>query len=265
MSQINIIGLMSMAALLTVFGCGDPNSQVSFDPDTGQHIAGWYPLGHKNAASGTTSSCIECHGSDFSGGISGVACESCHILAGNFSCSACHAYPPTAVAHPAHAFPRVSCVDCHSDTIGTSRHTDTTDYISLSVTYNAKSGPASFTGGATDTCLKVSCHGGQTTPSWPLGTIAVNTQCTSCHARGTTEYNSFNSGQHGRSEHLSKLCTDCHDTTKLAVNHFSYLNTPAMEGPASATIRDAVLYNGSSCNPEAGGITTGCHGSEDWD
>jgi hypothetical protein len=36
-----------------------------------------------------------------------------------------------------------------------------------------------------------------------------------------------------------------------------------MEGPASATILPAVEYNGTSCNPQAGGLT-GCHKRENW-
>jgi hypothetical protein len=50
-------------------------------------------------------------------------------------------------------------------------------------------------------------------------------------------------------------CTMCRDTTKLAVNHFTNLGTLAMEGPASATINCALNYNGTSCNPSAGGLT----------
>jgi predicted CxxxxCH...CXXCH cytochrome family protein len=112
------------------------------------------------------------------------------------------------------------------------------------------------------TCSNVSCHGGKAAPNWLTGTIDVNTECTSCHAAGTTQYNSYNSGEHSR--HVSRFtCTVCHDTTKLAVNHFTKLNTAAMEGPASATIVNAVNYNGTSCNPSAGGLT-GCHSSHNW-
>jgi predicted CxxxxCH...CXXCH cytochrome family protein len=133
--------------------------------------------------------------------------------------------------------------------------------VIIGTAYNAKSGAASFNA-ASEACANVSCHGGQTTPSWLTGTIDVNTQCTSCHALGTAQYNSYNSGEH--SLHVSMFaCTVCHDTTKLAVNHFTNLGTQAMEGPASATINSAVNYNGTSCNPSAGGLT-GCHSSHDW-
>jgi predicted CxxxxCH...CXXCH cytochrome family protein len=124
--------------------------------------------------------------------------------------------------------------------------------------YNAKSGTVMYDA-ASSTCSKVSCHGGQTTPSWLAGaTIDVNTQCTACHAFGTGEYNSFSSGEHDfhvNTEHFP--CTRCHDTTKLAVNHFTGLNTQAMEGPASATLNSSLNYNGSSCAPL-------CHGTKSW-
>jgi hypothetical protein len=96
----------------------------------------------------------------------------------------------------------------------------------------------------------------------------VNTQCTTCHvlgaSAGSPENNSYFSGRHLLHVYSQgKACTVCHDTTKLAVNHFTTLNTAAMEGPASATLATALNYNGTSCNPSAGGLT-GCHSSENW-
>jgi hypothetical protein len=93
----------------------------------------------------------------------------------------------------------------------------------------------------------------------------VTTQCTSCHARGTTQFNSYNSGQHSRSEHSSRACTVCHNTATLATNHFTALATTAMEGPASATV------GGGTTNIAAGNYvpatrscTPSCHGRETW-
>jgi hypothetical protein len=111
----------------------------------------------------------------------------------------------------------------------------------------------------------VKCHGGQTTPDWQTATanaIDVNTQCTSCHTQGTAQFNSYNSGDHGINSSHS-ICTNCHNTTSLAVNHFTNLSTTAMEGPASATIGGvgtlipAGNYNAGSCTPS-------CHGNETW-
>lgn len=272
MSQLIKIGaLFIMMLVLGIVGCGDPNSQVSFDPDTGQHIAGWYPMGHKNAASTSTTPCTECHASDFSGGISGVSCASCHLTAGNFSCSQCHNYPPNQGAHPKHNLAGVSCLACHSDTIGTSRHTDATDYINISAEYYSKNAAASFSSGL---CSNVRCHGGPKTqsaaqadlnppgytntqtPAWTSGTAV--TACTACHVLGTADYNSYYSGEHKKHVYGEGVaCTSCHDTTLLATNHFRFLSTVAMEGPASATLLSSLNYNGSSCDPA-------CHGPKDW-
>jgi predicted CxxxxCH...CXXCH cytochrome family protein len=99
-----------------------------------------------------------------------------------------------------------------------------------------------------NTCSNVSCHGGQTTPSWASGSINVNTDCTRCHALGTAQFNSFNSGRFTDPNlgvinlhdfHINSvgvICIDCHNTTNLAFNHFTHLETQIMEGPASATI-----------------------------
>ena len=122
--------------------------------------------------------------------------------------------------------------------------------------YNAKAGPAAFDNAAL-TCANVSCHGGVTAPNWRTGTIDVNTDagCRQCHkigtAAGNPENNSPFSGLHAT--HLSTtvggaiLCTECHNMangTAGAVNHFKFLNTPQMEGPA----RDTVAPNGSAAN-----------------
>jgi hypothetical protein len=92
----------------------------------------------------------------------------------------------------------------------------------------------------------------------------VTSQCTSCHAQGTAQYNGYNSGEH--QTHVSGegiTCTLCHNTTTLAGNHFTNLGTTTMEGPASATIGGTGTGIVSCCNPRTGGLT-GCHGSRTW-
>jgi predicted CxxxxCH...CXXCH cytochrome family protein len=186
-------------------------------------------------------------------------CGSCHALPPNGS-----AYPNGAGAHAVHlALPGVgNCAVCHP---GSSAATHDNGWIDLSVaaTYNAKTGAAAENPDDTPSCVTVSCHGGQTTPDWGTGTINVDTQCISCHARGTGQYNSYNSGQHGRSAHTSRACTACHNTTKLASTHFSRLDTPTMEGPASATVGGGTTRV-SSYNASTRTCTTSCHGSENW-
>jgi predicted CxxxxCH...CXXCH cytochrome family protein len=136
--------------------------------------------------------------------------------------------------------------------------------------YNAVAGPAAFDNAAL-TCANVSCHGGVTAPNWRTGAIDGNTDagCRQCHRIGTSagnpENNSPFSGLHAA--HLSTtvggaiLCTECHNMangTAGALNHYRFLNTPQMEGPA----RDTVAPNGSASNYAAANQTCGtftCH------
>ena len=86
MSQINKTSLasviLSIVLLLPFFllaGCGDKNSQSDLDPVSGQHPANWLPTGHKVEAKAHMETCAPCHGDDFGGGISKVACTQCHL------------------------------------------------------------------------------------------------------------------------------------------------------------------------------------------
>jgi hypothetical protein len=83
MSQIRIpslaLCLLVLLYLSVLSGCGDKNSQANLDPISGKHPASWLPSGHAAAAKGNLAGCTECHGSDFSGGISKIACTQCHL------------------------------------------------------------------------------------------------------------------------------------------------------------------------------------------
>ena len=109
------------------------------------------------------------------------------------------------------------------------------------------------------TCSNISCHGGQRTPDWWSGSIAVDTQCSSCHTRGTSQFNSQNSGEH--SKHSSYACTVCHNTAKM-VNHFGNLATPGFETNPASTVGGGTTrvgsYSGGTCS------SIQCHGSESW-
>jgi hypothetical protein len=65
--------------LLSLNGCGDKNDQSSLDPETGSHPAGWLPGGHVAQARADITTCGDCHGTDYSGGISKVSCTQCHL------------------------------------------------------------------------------------------------------------------------------------------------------------------------------------------
>ncbi|RME62826.1 MAG: hypothetical protein D6790_05685, partial [Caldilineae bacterium] len=91
--------------------------------------------------------------------------------------------------------------------------------------------------------------------------INVNSQCTSCHASGTSAYNSYNSGKH--SKHIRKgfACTVCHNTAKMG-NHFGDLTTPGFETDPASTIGGGGTKVGSYSSGRCSSIQ--CHGSERW-
>ncbi len=225
--------------------------------------------GHQKAGN-MANACALCHGVNLVGG-NGPSCSACHTAGSPLTqanCTSCHGKPPTGTAFPNiagkhgkhNALANVTgvCNICHN---GAGTNTVNHDYGSgvvniafLGTTYNAKTGSAGYN--ADFTCSNISCHGGQTTPSWLTGTINVNTQCKSCHASGTTQYNGYNSGQH--SDHSSYDCFECHDTTKLVAVHFNDLNTSSMS-EAWKTIISGANYTGTG-GGTFGNCTITCHG-----
>jgi predicted CxxxxCH...CXXCH cytochrome family protein len=76
--KITIAVLLLALGLLLLGGCGSTKNDNSiFDED--QHPANWLPAGHMAAAKADISVCSECHGEDYSGGVSGVSCTLCHL------------------------------------------------------------------------------------------------------------------------------------------------------------------------------------------
>ncbi|HYA88348.1 MAG TPA: CxxxxCH/CxxCH domain-containing protein [Nitrospirota bacterium] len=264
-----LTSLLLIAGMCALGGCGssEENKGSVFDADDQQHPANWLITGHPAAALADSSVCMECHGDDFSGGISGVACSSCHTNGNPLTvtnCASCHGNPPNGNAAPnragahnttnGHFAPQVtlpdSCNTCHNGAgTGTAEHFDGIVEVQFLSIYSAKSGTAVFN--ADNTCSNVSCHGGQTTPNWFSGSINVATQCTSCHSYGTSEYNSFVSGQHDfHVNTLAKPCIACHNTVTLSQIHFISLNTTTVVGAATTIgggITEVSNYTNGTC------------------
>ncbi len=247
-------------------------------------------------SSNFAANCEACHFETGPATKLGPTCTVCHesgspLISQN--CTSCHGDPPSGATYPnvagKHAvhdeLPGMGvCNPCHNGLdAGTLEHYDRANArpgkdalrvppgdIAFLAEYNAKSGTADFSA-ESRTCSNVTCHGGQVTPDWWTATanaIDVPNACLSCHVSGTTQYNSYFSGEHTR--HITEFglsaatCKQCHDATKVNVDgHFQNLSTPVFEQPASETILPDVRYNGNSCDPNKGGIT-GCHKKEDW-
>ena len=267
------------------------------------HAVPFNTTAHYTVTSSTfTAACGSCHDVGTPTTKAGPVCRTCHIAGSPLTalnCTSCHANPPNSASttaypnvagtHAVHislngAGTSVSCNTCHNG-LGTNtlNHYNRANArpgkdalrvppgdVAFLATYSAETGASSFDNSASLNCSRVSCHGGQTTPNWRTGAIDVNNQCTNCHASGTAQFNSYNSGEHSR--HIgafgatASTCKYCHNTTSLAVNHFITLATPAMEGPASATIGGTgtlvttYVPATQSCSPQSGV----CHGTETW-
>jgi predicted CxxxxCH...CXXCH cytochrome family protein len=272
-------------------------------PGTSNHPVPFVDTNHVQATQATfNADCSSCHAiTGASPFAAAPACQVCHTAGSPLTltaCTSCHAIPPAGVAYPdisgAHAAhlalnngagTPVTCDTCHnglgSNTLnhynrangrpGAGGRVPPGD-AAFPATYNAQSGATAFDNVALS-CSNVSCHGGvartQGTPgiplNWQTDTLDVNTQCTSCHATGAPQFNSNNSGQHAQVAHVAVGCLFCHNTTTLEVNHFTALSTPAMEGPASATIGGAgtsiTLYV-PGATPGTGTCTALCHPGE---
>jgi predicted CxxxxCH...CXXCH cytochrome family protein len=254
-------------------GCENCHATNMAHPTRWRGLTATAPGGHMTAGN-PANACALCHGVNLAPGGVGPACSSCHTAGSPLTltnCTSCHGSPPSGAAYPnqagAHtvhnALPNVTsiCNACHNGGGTKTANHDyerTSPFVSFLSAYDAKSGAATYNAAAV-TCSNVSCHGGQTTPVWLNGTIAVDTQCTSCHRPRTTsdQYNSQYSGRHAN--HSGLTCYTCHSTTLLAVNHFTHLDTTAMEGPASATISSALTYT-PGATAGSGSCTAVCHG-----
>jgi predicted CxxxxCH...CXXCH cytochrome family protein len=216
--------------------------------------------------------------------IPGLACHTTSPASNPTGCLSCHHTPPdgtvspnTANAHIVHrdffTTATASCRVCHfnlgmdaATQIGQPSHANKVVNLALTGNYLAKSGGAFIFNATTKTCSNVTCHGGQTTPPWnTVGQINVDIDCIKCHVLGTTQYNSYNSGEHNLHVNGRNIaCTSCHNTTKLAVNHFRNLSTHVMEGPASGTIAPTGFIPANNWNPTTRSCTPVCHGTETW-
>ena len=228
------------------------------------------------------------------------------------NCTSCHSRPPDGVTYPNvagthvlhNAFAGVTgiCDTCHSGKgSGTPDHYNRANArpgrdalrvppgdVTFMPNFNPPpgSGTATFIDNAL-TCTNVSCHGGQTTPSWQGGVIDVNAQCGNCHKSSTVappQFNDYVSGRHvthvqffvpANLPGVVPTCLACHDTAKLADPavgaHFDNLVTTAIETRASVTIGGGTTHidnyvagaqpGTGTCTPTP---TSPCHAARGW-
>jgi uncharacterized paraquat-inducible protein A len=210
MSQIKIsslaLGLILSLSFILLSGCGDKNSQATFDAQSSTHPASWLPTGHKVEAKAHILNCTECHGNDFTGGISKVSCLQCHTITngntfavhpeqwgqfayafhadyvginGTTSCAnaSCHGADLLGVANSG-----PSCaINCHM--AGTAqapqKHAwDSAANVTGHIAYFATN-PINF-----NSCRNHACHGGEGTTAIPPGVFLSGPACLDCHGSG---------------------------------------------------------------------------------
>jgi len=255
MSQIrSAIIAGALMTSLSLSGCGDENSQATFNSESGKHPAGWV-TGHNALAMANPAGCGNCHGDNLDGGISKVSCMSpslsgfrCHATNPAVTptgCVSCHGgepggpYGDTApnrkFAHAKHTA-LTGCDSCHLNAgSGSTNHAKATAtgglsaaMVNMSSAFRAKTLTTFGYDATSGRCSGVSCHGGQDSPSWSTGVISISADCAKCHELGTApatpQYNSYFSGikagvnlhaLHLQSTNQTIFCTDCHNIGAL--------------------------------------------------
>ena len=244
-----------LCGILFSWGCGSStNSVTARDPATSAaHQAGWLPAGHAASAQSDLTPCTTCHGSDLSGGISGVSCTKCHIGStttvhpasvnsypwapaghasyvvsnGNSSCSNtyCHGSDLSGVTDSG-----PSCTSCH---IGGAASVHPANYNSSSW---VPGGHASYVGAnGNSSCANIYCHAADLS-----GVANSGPSCTSCHIGGTGSVHpsawASNLLLHG-----SYANTNGTAACRNAVCHGSDLRGVAQSGPSCYTCHSFAL------------------------
>ncbi len=246
MSQMNkstILALLLLMSLLLAAGCSDPNTQSQFGTDGQAHAADWLPAGHMKAAKADESSCAECHGSDFSGGIAKVSCTGCHMggvdsvhpqawsgvtgtahgsyvtANGNAACGNmnCHGATLNGVLESG-----PSCTLCHLGGAGSVHPQDWGDLAyykhSLYVSANGAEG-----------CSNANCHGANLD-----GVGGSGPSCTSCHLGGVNSIHPT-AWDADITLHKNYVASVGSSSCASAVCHGTQLQGVFLSGPSCAT------------------------------
>lgn len=305
-SILKVIFLVATLSALTACGKGNsdvPNVDSGKHPVnwTGQHGAvattstsSCTQCHGEDLAGGVTRvGCFSTPQSSFNGFV-------CHASSPevNKDCSSCHGTPPNgtalfnrASAHAKHlAVTGVTCNSCHNGAgFGTVNHGKGITTVLLTDNLKAKVVTTTFAyDSASGTCSAVICHGGKTTPNWNTG----STDCINCHEQGTAaqipQFNSFYTGvfpfPDGKIVNLHQFhlaakdptspaklpitCSSCHNSGKLAPQHFNRITTPAFDGVPGDSIgggnTNISNYTPFTSVVPSGSCANNCHAFRFW-
>jgi predicted CxxxxCH...CXXCH cytochrome family protein len=301
-STVLFILMLPMVVLLGAVlfaGCGQQNAQenpATFDPQTG-HPTGWAAAESHGATAKASaagfSSCQECHGSAFSGGVSSTSCFICHGVnaphpaapwrggaqthgttnAGNAAvCSTCHANGANSTRKPNPPAPAGTAPGCFNNTLchgpaaghpagwndpgqhGVSAEQDFTVCQSCH--------GANYQGGsASTTCYQ--CHNGpgldHPAANWVIANhktaaLTGNTGCKTCHGADFL----------GGGSHVA--CNSCHMQNETKVHMTSWYPDVILNHRAYAKANGTALCSNASCHganltgvAQSGPSCSSCH------
>lgn len=277
--------LFLTVACCTLFGCGKANDKAPALDNTGTHPAGWR-TGHRIAYRQTPDQCRECHGIDFTGGVTKIDCFNqaglgqCHAgghgprptihvvpfldpaLHGPLAkadlivCQGCHGTAGGAGSNPRFTVPFGSipagCEACHIQNMAHPKPWLTHASAGNKANACALCHGATFAGGAGPACS--TCH-----KQLAAGTIPIPGQCISCHGnppQGTTTPN--RAGSHAAHLALPALtgnCTVCHTGGGIGTASHNTTLTVAFT-PAVTANAGPATFNGTTC------ANISCHGGQ---
>lgn len=230
MKKIFILySLVLFGFMVLVYGCSEVKKDLAVSPSPELHPSGWIDPSsadfHGAWFSGNDwnlNGCKSCHGGDYSGGTSGVSCNTCHT-GGPEACNTCHGnnnhiYPPLALngasqntdrgvgSHVKHMITDstkrfskvVPCIECH---LAVSSFSDPNHIIkdrknAAGVVFGTLAN--TVTEGITpnpqwdqnqQTCSSVYCHGmfkNGNNSAAPVFNDPSSVVCGSCHGNPTT-------------------------------------------------------------------------------
>jgi len=188
-----LVPLLLLSGFLLA-GCADSNPQSTFNSQTGSHPSNWLPAAHKTAAMPSTEACAQCHGADYGGGISKLACTQCHLGDQN-SVHPTQWGTQTAAQHASYVQQNgtTSCANiyCHGANLGgvegsgpscTQCHMGGVYSIHPTQwgSQTAAQHGSYVTANGSSACANASCHG----PNLD-GVGGTGPSCTQCHLGGT--------------------------------------------------------------------------------
>lgn len=245
--------------------------------DSGTPTDAYHPTGfeapdvHGLALKLAEENCTTCHGADFSGGSSGVSCDSCHTAGWREDCTYCHGggdnttgAPPRGIdgspddlafgAHTAHVTGTIhapfTCAQCHATPtdVTTPGHVLDGTAAIAETDFSGGISPAASWDGAS--CSNAYCHGDGRAPG--SMTVGDEAPCGSCHAVASSGDVGSMSGEHGR--HIGKGygCEECHATVSAGGDAFADV-TQHVDGDVDLSFPSGIQWDAGSC-------TGTCHG-----